>query len=665
MDTTPDNQKQISAEFEKQRDLLDDMLTIARENNSEIRSRIDLELKNNKYTNINRDERATILQLLRDSNRELSKTSALNSFATSELREQKTIENDINKSKKLATKLNNEANQQAQKGNYDVAASLRNQADQVKTVTKDLENEKKVADNVNESFGFSGQALSAINKMTGGQFKALNDVLKTSKSQLGTMSLQGKLAKGTKGSMQALGVLGKNFATQLFKGKNIFLILLEAANRASNEINRFQKELGIGYSNAVALRSEFSLMAAKSGDLFINSKKLQEAFFELKNSVGFFFDTSSKASETFLNLNKRIGLAANEAANLTLLTRLQGKNTEEVTSNLFKGANAAGRLAGTTATAKDILSSAAKSSKGLQAALSASPGILIKAAAAAKAFGVELSSLESTQKSLLNFEQSIGAELEAELLTGRQLNLEKARLAALNNDLATVGEELKNQQIDLASFGNMNFIQQEKIANALGMSRDTLGDALLKQELQSRSLDEINEKFGKQTYEQAKALSAQDKMNALMESLTAVMGDIGVVLAPVLDLVASLLALVRPILQLVGFIAGGLGSAVSGITSALGIDALSNAMAGGLTTVNDAVLFNPEDKFSIVASTSEGALAQATSDISGGNNGISRNDLDYLISGINSKEVRFDSYSASGPQGIINTERRQASNLFA
>lgn len=39
----------------------------------------------------------------------------------------------------------------------------------------------------------------------------------------------------------------------------------------------------------------------------------------------------------------------------------------------------------------------------------------------------------------------------------------------------------------------------------------------------------------------------------------------------------------------------------------------------GIIRVNDAVLFNPNDKFNIVASTSPGALAQATSDITGGN----------------------------------------------
>ena len=64
---------------------------------------------------------------------------------------------------------------------------------------------------------------------------------------------------------------------------------------------------------------------------------------------------------------------------------------------------------------------------------------------------------KATAGALLNFEQSINAELEAELLTGKQLNLERARAAALNNDMATLAEELKKQNVDLASFGQVGW----------------------------------------------------------------------------------------------------------------------------------------------------------------------------------------------------------------
>lgn len=639
-------------------DILREQLELSRLNNDEIRDILD-------RTSLTTDQRRSILKLLRDTNKELSKNASLAEGLNEEFRTEKDTKKDITKSAELQNRLTLEAKQARSDGNRELARSLINQGKLARENKNQLIKEKELAGEIAENFGLSGKALNALNKATGGQLTGLNKVLETSRQQVGVETLKAKAAGKTFGSFKGATIVAKNFASQLFKGKNIFAVLLEATIRASNEVNRFQKELGIGYGKALLLRNEFTLAAAKSGDLFVNSGKLQEAFFELKNAVGFVFDTSSRASETFLNLSKRLGFSAQEAGNLALLTRLQSKDTEAVTSNLFKAADASAKLFGTTATANDILKSAATASKGLQAALSAAPGALVKAAAAAKAFGVELSALEATQKSLLNFEQSIGAELEAELLTGRQLNLEKARLAALNNDLAAVGEELKNQQIDLASFGNMNFLQQEKIAGALGMSRDALGDALLKQELQSKTLSEINEKFGKQTYEQAKALSAQDKFNALTERLMAVVGDIGVVLAPILDLASQIIQLISPILQLVGYIAGGLAAVGGAIVEGLGIDELNRSMEGGinnLTTVNDGILFNPEDKFSLVASTSPGALAQATSDISGG--GISDAQIGKLASAINDKKVVFDSFSASGPQAFVNTERRRPSNLF-
>jgi hypothetical protein len=50
---------------------------------------------------------------------------------------------------------------------------------------------------------------------------------------------------------------------------------------------------------------------------------------------------------------------------------------------------------------------------------------------AASALGMELEQVATSGESMLDFQSSIESELEAELLTGKQLNLEKARLLAL------------------------------------------------------------------------------------------------------------------------------------------------------------------------------------------------------------------------------------------
>ena len=102
--------------------------------------------------------------------------------------------------------------------------------------------------------------------------------------------------------------------------------------------------------------------------------------------------------------------------------------------------------------------------------------------AEAKRLGIEFNQLEQASASMLNFESSIANELEAELLTGRQLNLEQARLAALKGDTLQLTKEIANQVGTISDFENMNVIARESLAQAFGMNKDQLAEMLLRQE---------------------------------------------------------------------------------------------------------------------------------------------------------------------------------------
>ena len=92
---------------------------------------------------------------------------------------------------------------------------------------------------------------------------------------------------------------------------------------------------------------------------------------------------------------------------------------------------------------------------------------------AAKA-GVELSQLESIADSLLNIESSIAAEFEAEVLLGKQLNLDAARRFALNNDNEGLIREIQ-KNLQGTSFGELNRLQRQSLAAALGTDVASLG----------------------------------------------------------------------------------------------------------------------------------------------------------------------------------------------
>jgi len=97
------------------------------------------------------------------------------------------------------------------------------------------------------------------------------------------------------------------------------------------------------------------------------------------------------------------------------------------------------------------------------------------AAIEARKLGLNLGTVAGIAESLLDFESSIGAEMEASVLLGRQLNLDKARELALSGDLAGLAEQVKNQVGSQAEFEAMNVVQRKALAQAIGVSVADLG----------------------------------------------------------------------------------------------------------------------------------------------------------------------------------------------
>ena len=131
-----------------------------------------------------------------------------------------------------------------------------------------------------------------------------------------------------------------------------------------------------------------------------------------------------------------------------------------------------------------------------------------KSAIAAAKLGTNLQGVQNISKGLLNFEDSISAELEAELLTGKELNLDKARQYALEGNIEGVAKEITKNIGSAADFGKMNVIQQEALAKAMGTSREELADMLIQQE----SLNSLKSKYNTLGAETIKNLENSGKI---------------------------------------------------------------------------------------------------------------------------------------------------------
>jgi hypothetical protein len=163
-----------------------------------------------------------------------------------------------------------------------------------------------------------------------------------------------------------------------------------------------------------------------------------------------------------------------------------GRNSEQLTKSILAQSKAFEFETGVAFEFRDVLNQAGKQAGVLGLSFTKFPEKLTKSLMVTKALGFELKQLDTIANSFLDFETSISKEFEAQVLTGKQLNLTRAREAALNNDLVTLAKEINSQIGKSDDFLRMNRIQQDAIAEAVGMTRDGLADALKQQEYYRR-----------------------------------------------------------------------------------------------------------------------------------------------------------------------------------
>ena len=111
-----------------------------------------------------------------------------------------------------------------------------------------------------------------------------------------------------------------------------------------------------------------------------------------------------------------------------------------------------------------------------------------RAAVQAKELGLSLDTVGKVAENVLDFQSSIESELQASLLIGRQLNLNRARELSLAGDLEGLQKEIVKLVGSEAEFNQLNVIQRKKFAQALGVTTTELSK-LVSGEVQLKSND--------------------------------------------------------------------------------------------------------------------------------------------------------------------------------
>jgi phage terminase small subunit len=321
---------------------------------------------------------------------------------------------------------------------------------------------------------------------------------------------------------------------------DLMATFMDYSMNANSQFVKMGRELGLSADESQKLANNFSNYANSTNDVFVNSKKLYEAQIGLSKQLGTTAILSNEILSTNIRLKDVLGLEEDIQANIAQTSVITGKESANIVGNVIAQVNNLKKAGLATQDYKAVLKEVSNLGGYLGLSFAKYPEKLTKAVLQTKAMGLELKQLDSIADSFLDYESSITKEMEAQILTGKEINLNKAREAFLNNDLVTAAEEITKQVGSTEEFLGMNRIAAESLASTFGMTRDTMADMLKKQEFLAKigakegqsakeqyelakkkfgTLQEISNEQEKQQYQALASGAANERLAALIEKI--------------------------------------------------------------------------------------------------------------------------------------------------
>jgi hypothetical protein len=349
--------------------------------------------------------------------------------------------------------------------------------------SKELENQQTIRKSelniqkqIEKRLGVVGditKGLGAIPGIGRSSAEALEEVTAEIQKQV---EESGKLPSRWKTFGMIVGKTSKNISSSLSDPAVMITGLISLMKDLDGGAENYARSMNVSYQEALKVRNE---MEAASG---VTKGQMLEASIAVNQQLGTSAQLTKENAAAFAQLTVHAGMTADELMGITNLSLTNGKNIKQNTNEFAAQAKQLSASKGIVLNEKQLMADISKISAATTLSLGKNPKELAKAVATAKALGMEMSQLENIAGGLLDFESSIENELAAELLTGKDLNLEKARQLALNNDIAGMAEEINKQIGTSSDYTKMNRIQQEALAKSVGMNREELAQTLYTQE---------------------------------------------------------------------------------------------------------------------------------------------------------------------------------------
>lgn len=477
--------------------------------------------------------------------------------------------------------------------------------DSIAKHTTKLKESVTLADEEFKLFSDINDKLNAANEI-----KTSDEARQVLLNEFNILRGQSAMYERVKRTLDAIATIKKKdnirqYAAEVTMVIEFFKRTFETFKQFDKSAASFRKELGITRDTSSEIQS---MVRGITIDMMNISVTADEVYGSVKGAEASFGSIHSITPQLLKNITAfkvQLGISETTSLNVLKIFSQVSRSTYDSQMHLLGFTHKLSEAGGTNL--NQVMEDISAASSVAYENLSRYPLTLIKTAVEARRLGTSLRSLSTIGSTLLNFQESVNAEMEASVLLGQSINLQRARELAYRRDQAGLLKEIVSIS-NKFNFEKMDSYQAKAFANLLGMTTEELGKMLQTQREQARiekqalgdskfrkKLDDYkrlktaNEDYAKTVGQSANALllqrSNQEILVSIQNKWNQLLAKLGEKILPRIERGLIIFdKVLTPILELTEHIVY-----LSGIARLLKIDLDFTKLTGGITAFFSAI----------------------------------------------------------------------------
>ena len=266
------------------------------------------------------------------------------------------------------------------------------------------------------------------------------------------------------GSLKAVSafLMGPAGIAAAFAG---ILLVIRSIRKASFDLS---EDLGVSRKEARNLLPALKGSQLAFEAIGMDGSKIQSTLKEIGKEFGSLENMTVANAVNIERFAQNAGVAGSEIVKFNKVMMDLTGSSFDVSTNMAKTAVNMAKSANVS-TSKVLSDMASSAESFAKFSMDGAEGFA-KAAVEAAKVGASVEGILGAADKLLDFESSITSQFKAQVLTGKQINTERARQLSLDGDIAGLTQEIQSIVGSVGDIQTLNVIQRQSVADAIGIS---------------------------------------------------------------------------------------------------------------------------------------------------------------------------------------------------